>query len=318
MYKRVTGRDETTRCVESLKFEAALYLGWPLFRYALQFSICSISIKSLHYAPSTMKIIIVGAGIAGLTTYLHLRKLLPHTHTIRIYESHQPRSKLSLSAQLRTTDSSRSPAKTHNLDILSESTAIVGGGLGVSPNGMRVLRDLDIELHDAVVAQGFPVDNFVFKGANGWTLGVAKTSDKLVRGDGEEEVCVASSRHGLWEAIMKSVGEGVVRYRKVASIERNTDGGKTVVTLVDEDGNEETDEADLLIGADGVKSVVRTVLFGDDAKFKPTYTYVGSLRTLPFTLLIVNQRPIRCRRLPADSHPTFNCSSALYGLRIRW
>lgn len=81
-----------------------------------------------------MKIIIVGAGISGLSTYLHLRKHLPNpdSHTITIYESHQARSKL---------PSANSTASEHanlNLDTLSESTAIVGGGLGISPNGMRV------------------------------------------------------------------------------------------------------------------------------------------------------------------------------------
>lgn len=213
-----------------------------------------------------MKIIIVGAGIAGLSTYLHLRKHLSHKHIITIYESHQPQLKLSSTSTSQTT---------HNLDALSASTAIVGGGLGVSPNGMRVLSDLDPDLYRAVVAQGFPVEDFVFKGANGWTLGRNKTGDGLVRGEGDrEEVCVASSRHGLWEAIMRSVGGNVVKYRRVVGIERGEEEGKTTVGLVDADGKEELDEADLLIGADGVKSVVRTSLFGEEEQFRPKYTYV--------------------------------------------
>ncbi|KAH7135805.1 hypothetical protein B0J11DRAFT_425122 [Dendryphion nanum] len=210
-----------------------------------------------------MKIIIVGAGISGLSTYLHLRKHLSPSHTITIYESHKPRS-----SSLPTT---ATPAEL-NLENLSASTTLVGGGLGVSPNGMRVLYDLDPELHDAVVAQGFPAEHFIFKGANGWTLGKQKTSDRSVRKTGKEEFCVSSSRHGLWEALLKSVGEGIIQYKKVLGIVRNENQKKIFVKLVDAEGNEENDVADLVIGADGIRSVVRTALFGDGDKFKPVYT----------------------------------------------
>ncbi|KAF1993507.1 FAD/NAD(P)-binding domain-containing protein [Amniculicola lignicola CBS 123094] len=212
-----------------------------------------------------MKIIIIGAGISGLSTYLHLRKHLPSHHTITIYESHQPSALPSLSTP--------SPPTPLTVDTLSSSTALVGGGLGISPNGMRILRDLDPALHDTVCAQGFPAEHFVFKGANGWTLGMQKTSDRNVRGEGEkEEVCISSSRHGLWERLRDTVGEGVVVYKKVMSIERDVGRDVVLVRLLDREGNEEVDEADLVIGADGVKSVVRIALFGDDEKFKPKYT----------------------------------------------
>jgi 2-polyprenyl-6-methoxyphenol hydroxylase-like FAD-dependent oxidoreductase len=213
-----------------------------------------------------MHIIIVGAGIAGLSTYLHLRKHLSASHTIVIYESHKPRS------SVPSGTSSTFPSET-TLETLSASTALVGGGLGVSPNGMRVLRDLDLELHDAVAAQGFPAEHFIFKGANGWTLGMQRTGDGKVRNEGEvEEVCISSSRHGLWQTLMKTVGEGVVRYRKVTGIERDEESGKSIVRLADQQGVEETDKADLLIGADGVKSAVRAALFAGHEKVKPEYT----------------------------------------------
>jgi 2-polyprenyl-6-methoxyphenol hydroxylase-like FAD-dependent oxidoreductase len=203
-----------------------------------------------------MKIIIVGGGIAGLSTYLYLLKHLPSAH-LTIYESHAPQSSVS---------------RDFNIDDLSASTTLVGGGLGISPNGMRVLRDLNKELHDAVAAQGFPAEHFVFKGANGWTLGKQRTGDQAFRKkDEDEEVCIASSRHGLWETLMKAVGEGVVRYRKVVKIGRDETQGQIMVELVDIGGNEEVDIADLLVGADGMKSVVRTALFGAE-KFKPIYT----------------------------------------------
>lgn len=209
-----------------------------------------------------MKIIIVGGGIAGLTTYLHLRKHLPEPelHTITILESH------------RSSPPSQHSFNPVSVDTLSASTAIVGGGLGIAPNGMRVLRHLDPVLHARVVAQGFRAENFVFKGANGWTLGTQSTCDER---EGGKEVCVASSRHGLWETIKRYVeetySEGAVRYAKVVGIER-TENGMVKVRYVDEKGVDGVEEADLVIGADGVKSVVRRVLFGEDERYTPTYT----------------------------------------------
>lgn len=221
-----------------------------------------------------MDIAIVGGGIAGLSTYLHLRKHLPNpsAHTITIYESHRPRAKL-----LSNIPQAQNATQSLNLDTLSISTAIVGGGLGISPNGMRVLRDLDPELHDRVVAQGFPADNFVFKGANGWTLGVQSTSDKAIKGEGEaEEVCIASSRHGLWETIMQYVkekgGDNVVKFAKVLGIEGHEGNGRLQVRVQVEEGREEMIEADLVIGADGVKSEVRKALFGNEKQYNPIYS----------------------------------------------
>ena len=135
---------------------------------------------------------------------------------------------------------------------------------------MRVLLDLDKGLHDAVAAQGFRAEHFIFKGANGWTLGKQRSGDANVMGKGkEEEVCIASSRHGLWQTLLGHVGKGVVKYRKVIGVERGDDG-RVRLRLVDEKGNEEVNDADLVVGADGVKSVVRGALFGKD-KFAPTY-----------------------------------------------
>ncbi|KAF2020506.1 FAD/NAD(P)-binding domain-containing protein [Aaosphaeria arxii CBS 175.79] len=223
-----------------------------------------------------MKIIIVGAGICGLSTYLHLRKHLSSEHSIIIYESHAPRFYASKYPPTPA-DVDTSP-EGFNLDDLSKSTVLVGGGLGISPNGLGVLRRLDPELHAAVIEQGFKAEHYVFKGANGWTLGKQKTSDKGVHPDSvEEEATVASSRHGLWETIRKYVGDGVVQYRRITHVERDEETGKTIVKGIDGEGNTIDDVADLLIGADGSRSIVRTALFGTDEKYQAYYLSVLGL-----------------------------------------
>ena len=196
-----------------------------------------------------MKIVIVGAGISGLSTYLHLRKLLPSITDITIYESHRPRTISSLESQ--------------DYEDLTFSTAIVGGGLGVSPNGMRVLRDLDPEIHDAVIAQGYLCDNFTFKGANGWTLSKVPTSDKRV--DIGEEKCVSTSRHGVWLCLKKKVPDEKIMYKQVSDV-RIGENGKLVLSFSDQSSEA---EADFVIGADGVKSTVKKAIFG--AKYAPVY-----------------------------------------------
>ncbi|KAM7184093.1 hypothetical protein V8F33_013196 [Rhypophila sp. PSN 637] len=219
-----------------------------------------------------MKIIIVGGGISGLATYLYLRKLLPAApsssslHTIHIYESHRPQNTISSDTQ----DTARNAT---SISTLSSSTQTVGGGLGVSPNGMRILHDISPSLHGAVTAQGFPCEKFIFMGENGWTLGVVPTGDKggYEGPSAREEVCVSSLRGGLWACLKDHVdetyGTDVFKYEKVASTRPAAAGKKTVVVF--KDGREE--EADLVVGADGVKSAVRRGLFGD-GNFEPIYT----------------------------------------------
>lgn len=200
----------------------------------------------------------------------------------------------------------------------SPPTPLIGGGLAIPPNGMRVLRSLSQELHDAVIAQGFPVERFLFRGANGWVLGVQESSvrypltrnEETLRsrkndhggrvakaGEGEdwvEECTIASSRHGLWFTLLRFVGEEKITYRRVTSLERYAEGRVLVRSVPcgngahgDEDaqGNEQVNIADLVIGAGGLKSVVRDYVLGTNEEgklewYKPYYTYVHLLALL--------------------------------------
>jgi 2-polyprenyl-6-methoxyphenol hydroxylase-like FAD-dependent oxidoreductase len=193
-----------------------------------------------------MKIIIVGAGISGLAGYLNLKKFLPEPpsgepHTITIYESHQA-----------TKDDTGNPT--------SEISG--GGGLGISPNGMSELEKIDPELRDAVIAQGFPTNAMQMKNSWGWTLGWIGTYSSA---SGKLHATVMSRRQGIWKCLKDKVPDDVlVTGRKVTGVRLSKTGKPTVVFV---DG--QTDSADVVIGADGVKSVVKEFVVGDG--YQPHY-----------------------------------------------
>ena len=215
-----------------------------------------------------MKIAIVGAGISGLYTYLYLRKHLPKDTTITVYKSHQPRADPTSLLQ----DGDDPDAIT--FEQLSDSTHLVGGALGIAPNGMRSLRHLNQAIYDEIVRQGFVVRASVFRAARGWQLAKVRWGDRR----DPEEWLVAVARHRLWAVLQSHVGEGVVRYRKVKGFEAK-DGAGVVLTFEEGVADE---EFDLVIGADGVKSNIRKTLFND--KYPAIYEYVESSCILDLSL----------------------------------
>ncbi|KAK3077871.1 hypothetical protein LTS18_009037, partial [Coniosporium uncinatum] len=205
-----------------------------------------------------MQIVIVGGGIAGFSAYLFLRKRFKShpslsSISIKIFESHNT-----------------SPTPEHvNATLegqqgLASSSAIVGGGLATSPNGMRVLRDLDLGIHRAFTEQGFLCEHFTFKAARGFQLVKASTSD----GRKPPEYSVSSSRHGLWDCLRKAVEPEAIVFKELSEIVKQQNG-RLLLRFVK--GGDE--EADLVIGADGVRSAVKKAMFGEenDEKYAPRY-----------------------------------------------
>jgi 2-polyprenyl-6-methoxyphenol hydroxylase-like FAD-dependent oxidoreductase len=208
-------------------------------------------------ATKPMKIIIVGGGLCGLSTYLSLQKYLSPIIPldITIYESHDP-SKL-----VEPQDA--------NFGELSSYTATVGGGLGIAYNGIRLLRDINQELYDTVKNTGFNVRTFVFQSARGWRLFSVPNNDpqgKSVFPDGDSDVCVSISRHDLWKTLYHAVGGEEFVIKPVVSASKGSSSSRPQVTFTD--GS--TDDADLVIGADGVRSSVMRSLLADEG-IEPKY-----------------------------------------------
>ncbi|KAF2181289.1 FAD/NAD(P)-binding domain-containing protein [Zopfia rhizophila CBS 207.26] len=198
-----------------------------------------------------MKIIIIGAGISGLSTYLFFKKHLPEEfrHSIYIYEKRS--------------------------EILAQSDSkyldLEGGGLGIMPNGLQVLKDLDTWLSKEVASQGILCENFTFYNKYG-QMGVRQNISTGTR----ELQCVSISRHGLWRCLMSQVkhfgdAEEIIKIRKVTRVYWNERMKKAVLQFTCNENIKEEIDAELVVGADGINSVTRRSLFVSE-DYSPKYS----------------------------------------------
>ncbi|CAG8295554.1 unnamed protein product [Penicillium salamii] len=196
-----------------------------------------------------MKIAIIGGGIAGCAAYLELQKHLPmsgasNPHEIVIYEPYD--------IGLDITADRRLEGSTHS------STLLVGGGLGVAPNGLRVLKRLDEELLQDVSRVGYVTNTSNMKTKNSWPL--FSMSSSCSDNDTENPRTlhtVATSRHAFWRALCARVPPKHIVKKRICKIQTDPCGRNTIYFA---DGTLSVD-ADLVIGADGVKSTTKRALF---------------------------------------------------------
>jgi salicylate hydroxylase len=135
----------------------------------------------------------------------------------------------------------------------------IGAGLGLTPNAMRAMIDLGAA--DFVRRTGVPVDATEWRSMDDGRHLFAQVHGSLEAHYGEQYICM--HRADLLESLVREVPSERVRLSsRLVGLEETEDG----VTARFEDGHEE--HGDLLIGADGLRSTVRTLLFGEqEARF---------------------------------------------------
>ena len=183
-----------------------------------------------------MKVIVVGGGIGGLSSYLVLRKFLEDVCsalTIKVYESHPD------------------PGLT---------TSVIGGGLGLAPNGLRALSSFCPDVVERLLAKGYTSRYQTMRNSTGKLLGRLWIGKHGQYGYPQ----MMLPRQTVHEEILAEVPPDAVEWgRKVTVVREIAEG----VEVQFEDGAVET--ADLVIGADGVRSTVREVVVGNG--YVPTY-----------------------------------------------
>jgi 2-polyprenyl-6-methoxyphenol hydroxylase-like FAD-dependent oxidoreductase len=193
-------------------------------------------------------IAIIGAGVGGCTTYLFLKKhLSPHIPDleIHIYESYPPPPYISKSPSKRTTITHLTDIEERpNLhsDPTTNVTTALGGGLGLSPNGIRVLKTLNPEIYARIKASSVETDIFSLQISSGKMLGSFPAGGKRY-GHGTMMIM----RAALHDAVLEKVDLKDISFEKKV---KDVVDGSEKVRIEFEDG--ESVEVDFVVGADGV------------------------------------------------------------------
>ena len=285
-----------------------------------------------------MKIVIIGGGIAGLSTYLFLRKhvsSLPNQHhEIKIYEAYDiskyidksctPALSTNVNGSTNKASNDYKSAKVNS--EMTSSTSLsdptftpeaIASAIGISRNGLDVLSRLfsdtstdskeDEDGFSDILAdmlrEGHPATKWQMRNARGWLLAEIDMLPKRLRdkaelnngvGDGKKRNESAStdrlggakrrwkdspistimiSRQAFWAILLKYVvakdGKEVIQQKKVTELFIPVESSEEKTIIKFADGSEEA--ADLVIGADGLRSVVRKAIFQPESQ-PPTST----------------------------------------------
>lgn len=185
----------------------------------------------------SLNIAIVGAGIGGLTAAIALRA---QGHTVTVYEQ---------AAQFMR----------------------VGADINLTPNAVRALDGLGETVSQGIRASGARP---TFRISRDWDTGLE--TSRLPMGDTAEQRYGAPQltihRADVLAAMAHAVPAECVLFSKRLRTLSQSDAG---VRLLFEDGHQA--QHDVVLGADGIHSKVRTALFGEE---QPRFTGVVSFRAV--------------------------------------
>ncbi|KIW66914.1 hypothetical protein PV04_06199 [Phialophora macrospora] len=272
-----------------------------------------------------VKIIIIGAGISGLSTYLFLRKHLLRNHPtesdveneieVKIYEAYDIHASKFNSTLLDTSGDvrhSEQPAPSLPRDETQPifTPQAIGSAIGISKNGLSVLSRLDeddededkndiptrgehklkpkrgLSIMQQLATHGHPIDCWQISTARGFNivdvkLGPTTTGDTepnppRTRGKTSTRLPtyndsdttkqtdlyrgIMIARQSCWEILRDRVLEiapNIISRKKVTDVEIGDETSPNIITF--EDGSREL--ADLVIGADGLRSILRRAMF---------------------------------------------------------
>lgn len=180
-----------------------------------------------------MRIAIIGGGLSGFSLYLWFQKLgLTTDHDVTIYEARQ------------LTDAATSSGSTQE----TYNASVIGASIGLSPNGPKVLMRLNEDLYKEIMQTGHEIRTCKITNARGWTLADVPAGPN-------NETMLMIGREDIWQCFRRRVPESVIVRKKVKKVEI----GETINVLLFSDGSEA--EVDLVVGADGIWSIVRRAIF---------------------------------------------------------